>query len=62
MANEIENPVLVEEELDQEDTLSERFMDWVRTELIWYAGSFTFHLLLLSAHAALRQPAPKDGA
>ena len=50
MAKELENPVLVEEEeLDLEDTLSERFMDWVRTDLIWYAGSFTFHLLLMSS-------------
>ena len=49
MAKELENPVLVEEEeLDLEDSLSERFMDWVRTDLIWYAGSFTFHLLLMS--------------
>jgi hypothetical protein len=32
----------------QEETLSERFMDWVRTELVWYAGSFTIHLLGLS--------------
>ena len=24
-------------------------MDWVRTDLIWYAGSFTFHLLLMSS-------------
>ena len=23
-------------------------MDWVRTELVWYAGSFSFHLLALS--------------
>jgi hypothetical protein len=50
MAKEIDNPELVdEEELDQEDTLGERFMDWVRTELVWYAGSFTFHLLLISS-------------
>ena len=26
----------------------ERFLDWVRTELVWYAGSFSFHLLGLS--------------
>ncbi len=31
------------------EPLSERFMDWVRTELVWYAGSFSFHLLALSA-------------
>jgi hypothetical protein len=33
---------------DREETLSEQFMDWVRTELVWYAGSFSFHLLALS--------------
>ncbi|MGO8690707.1 MAG: prenyltransferase/squalene oxidase repeat-containing protein [Thermoguttaceae bacterium] len=60
MANELENPVLVEEEdLDQEDTLSERFMDWIRTELVWYAGSFTFHLLLISSIMLFGSPPPK---
>ncbi len=60
MANELENPVLVEEEeLDQEDTLSERFMDWVRTELVWYAGSFTFHLLLISSLMLFGSPPTK---
>ena len=33
---------------DETETLSARFMDWVRTELVWYAGSFTLHLLALS--------------
>ena len=43
------NPVPVEgEEQFIEESFSERFMDWVRTELVWYAGSFTVHLLLLS--------------
>src|SRR3974390_1499465 len=32
----------------QEETHWERFKDWVRTELVWYAGSFSFHLLGLS--------------
>ena len=60
MANELENPVLVEDdELDQEDTLSERFMDWVRTELVWYAGSFTFHLFLISLLLLFGSPAAK---
>ena len=36
------------EELLQEESFSERLMDWVRSDLIWYAGSFTVHLLLLS--------------
>ncbi len=50
MAEAANNPQqLPEEELYQEDSLAERFMEWVRTELIWYAGSFTFHLLLLSS-------------
>ena len=31
------------------DTWADRFGDWVRNELIWYAASFTFHLLGLSA-------------
>ncbi len=49
MADATTNPVPVEgEEQFVEETLSERFMDWVRTELVWYAGSFTVHLLGLS--------------
>ncbi len=49
MAETANNPVPVEDEDQlQEETLSERFMDWVRTELVWYAGSFSFHLLALS--------------
>ena len=49
MAEIANNPLPVEDE-DQlpEETLWERFMDWVRTELVWYAGSFSFHLLALS--------------
>lgn len=37
-----------DEDQFQEETLRERFMTWVRTELVWYAGSFSFHLLGLS--------------
>ena len=49
MAEAALNPLPVEgEEQFAEETLSERFMDWVRTELVWYAGSFTIHLLALS--------------
>jgi hypothetical protein len=49
MAETANNPLPVEDEVQfQEETLSERFMDWVRTELVWYAGSFSFHLLALS--------------
>ena len=48
-----------EEELYRDETLSERFMDWVRTELVWYAGSFTLHLLLISALLLLGNIAPR---
>jgi hypothetical protein len=49
MAETVNNPEPAEgEDQFQDETLSERFMDWVRTELVWYAGSFSFHLLLLS--------------
>jgi hypothetical protein len=49
MAEVANNPSPIEDEDQfQEETLSERFMDWVRTELVWYAGSFSFHLLALS--------------
>src|SRR5271157_5963582 len=53
-------PVLVEEELFQEETRWERFMDWVRTELVWYAGSFSFHLLALSILLLLPNFANQD--
>ena len=50
MADTANNPVRIEAENQlQKDTLSECFMDWVRRELVWYAGSFSFHLLALSA-------------
>ena len=43
------NPALpVEEEQFLEESQWERFMDWVRTEFVWYAGSFSFHLVALS--------------
>jgi hypothetical protein len=49
MADATNTPAQVEgEEQFAEETLSERFSDWVRTELVWYAGSFTVHLLALS--------------
>ena len=49
MAEAAVKPVPVEEEEQvQDDTFSARFMEWVRTELVWYAGSFTIHLLGLS--------------
>jgi hypothetical protein len=49
MAEEVVNPnAVAEEEQYEDDSLGARFMDWVRTELIWYAGSFTVHLLGLS--------------
>jgi hypothetical protein len=40
-------PTADEDQLPQE-TLREQFFDWARNELVWYAGSFTFHLLALS--------------
>ncbi|MEI8372683.1 MAG: hypothetical protein WCJ35_07595, partial [Planctomycetota bacterium] len=50
MAETANNALPIEgEDQFQDETLSERFMDWVRTELVWYAGSFSFHLLALSA-------------
>ncbi len=49
MAEQVKDPVVIEDEDQLEDeSFSERFMDWVRTEAVWYAGSFTVHLLGLS--------------
>ena len=49
MAETANNPLPLEDEDQfQEETLWERFLDWVRTEFVWYAGSFSFHLILLS--------------
>ena len=45
-----------QEQYQDDDSLTARFMDWVRTELVWYAGSFTFHLLGLSLLLLMRQP------
>ena len=36
-------------------TWSERFSEWLQTEFIWYAGSFTFHLLALCRPAVAGQ-------
>ena len=33
---------------EETETLLAPFVDWVRTELVWYAGSFTVHLMALS--------------
>jgi hypothetical protein len=41
-------PLEGDEEMLGEGTWTERFNEWVRTELVWYAGSFTLHLLALS--------------
>ncbi len=50
MARTTKNPLQVADEGQlPEETLMERFIDWVRTELVWYAGSFSLHLLALSA-------------
>ena len=37
-------PVRDDDRLTQE-TSWEQLRDWVRTELVWYAGSFSFHLM-----------------
>ena len=43
------NPLPVrDEEPVRKETWWQCFLDWVRTELVWYAGSFSFHLLGLS--------------
>jgi len=49
MAETTHNPLPVrDEEPLRKETRWECFLDWVRTELVWYAGSFSFHLLGLS--------------
>ena len=49
MAEPANNPLPVaNEDQPQQDFLSEHLLDWLRTELVWYAGSFSFHLLGLS--------------
>ncbi|MGA2258775.1 MAG: prenyltransferase/squalene oxidase repeat-containing protein [Thermoguttaceae bacterium] len=49
MAETANNPLpAMDEDRLQEETLLEHFKGWVRTELVWYAGSFSFHLLALS--------------
>ena len=59
MSQDLENPALVEENLEGSETFSERFMDWVRTDLVWYAGSFTAHLLAMSLLLLLGNMAAK---
>ena len=50
MSQAMSNPMLMEDFAHAiGDTWADRVWDWVRTELIWYAASFTFHLLGLSA-------------
>ncbi len=49
MAENANQPLAVaDEEQIATETLWDRFKDWVRNELVWYAGSFSFHLLALS--------------
>ena len=49
MAETAHNPLPAgDEDRLQEETFAEHFLDWVKTELVWYAGSFSFHLLTLS--------------
>ncbi|MGA2616412.1 MAG: prenyltransferase/squalene oxidase repeat-containing protein [Thermoguttaceae bacterium] len=37
-----------QEQYQDDDSLGVRLANWVRTELLWYAGSFTFHVIGLS--------------
>lgn len=48
MSENLKNVALEGENEYQDDSLGTRLMDWVRTELVWYAGSFSVHLLGLS--------------
>ena len=61
MAATANNPLPVDSEVPlQEETLWQRFLDWVRTELVWYAGSFSFHLLALSVLLLLPNVGQQD--
>jgi hypothetical protein len=57
---EIQAMLGTRQDLSSEETLWERFADWVRTELVWYAGSFSFHLLALSMLLLLPAVAGRD--
>ena len=48
MASDLACAVMDETAYEEDDSLAERIADWARTELVWYAGSFTIHLLGLS--------------
>jgi hypothetical protein len=48
MSLAMSNSTLLDDLGEYEESWKERFDDWVRTELVYYAGSFTFHLLALS--------------
>jgi hypothetical protein len=42
----------------EDEPLAARLVEWVRTELVWYAGSFTIHLLALSVLLLMGNFAP----
>ena len=48
MSTVLVDPLVADEDQPLDETLASRLMDWVRGELVWYAGSFTVHLLGLS--------------
>ncbi len=49
MAENANKPLAIaDDDRIETETLRDRFEDWVRNELVWYAGSFSFHLLALS--------------
>ena len=57
MAEAVDNPEILEEEDQfQEESMGERFMDWIRNEVVWYAGSFAVHLVGLSTLLLIAGP------
>jgi hypothetical protein len=48
-----------ENQSNEDSPLMERFYGWVQTEFVWYAGSFSFHLLGLAALLLLGSVAAK---
>jgi hypothetical protein len=48
MSEELNDAAVCERAEYYDDSFSARLIDWVRAELIWYAGSFTVHLMGLA--------------
>ncbi len=60
MVQTTSNATLLEDRRGEySETWSERFMEWFQTEFVWYAGSFTFHLLAISALLLLGERAAR---